>query len=81
MLIRGEALAVIRTAVTTTRSYKNMSYLKKTNHHELRDNLIALRTSTKDRFKAEELKSLMNCSYMVEAFRKLLDESYAEYAS
>ena len=58
-----------------------MSYFKTTNHHERRDNLIALRTSTKDRFKAEELKSLMNCSYTVEAFRKLLDENYVEYAS
>ena len=58
-----------------------MSYLKTTNHHERRDNLIALRASTKDRFEAEELKSLMNCSYTVEAFRKLLDENYVEYAS
>ena len=81
MLIRGEALGVIRTAATTTRSYKNMSYLKTTNHHERRDNLIALRASTKDRFKAEELKSFMNCSSTAEVFRKLIDESYAEYAS
>ena len=58
-----------------------MSYLKTTIHHERRDNLIALRASTQDRFEAEELKSLMNCSYTVEAFRKLLDENYVEYAS
>jgi hypothetical protein len=61
--------------------YKNMSYFKTTNHLERRDNLIAFRASTKDRFKAEELKSKMNCSSTAEVFRKLLDQSYTEYAS
>ena len=55
-----------------------MSYFKTTNHLERRDNLIAFRASTKDRFKAEELKSLMNCNSTAEVFRKLLDESVFE---
>ena len=58
-----------------------MSHFKTTNYLERSDNLTAFGASTKDRFKAEEPKHLMNWSYTAEVFRKLLDESYAEHAS
>ena len=58
--------------------YKNMSYFKTANHLERRDNLIAFRASTKDRFKAQAVKELMKVSSTSEVFRHLLNAKATE---